>query len=32
MIDQVEEIKEKAMGGKPAISTKEMLQAFYPSF
>ena len=32
MIDRVEAIKKEAMDGKPAISTKEMLKSFYPSF
>ena len=32
MIDRVEAIKKNAMGDKPAISTKEILKNFYPSF
>jgi hypothetical protein len=30
MVDRLEDIKERAMDGKPAPSTKEMLSAFYP--
>ena len=32
MIDRVEAIKQQAMGGKPAPSTKEILSTFYPRF
>ena len=32
LIDRVEDIKQQAMGGKPAPSTKEILSTFYPKF